>query len=571
MASVWQSVCGRSAVVVMAAALSLAACSPRPAEDQAAADAKAASESSHSALGDYLAARLATAAGDSKAAAEYYGRALNYDPDDLELMQRAFTLMVAEGKLDEAMPLAERLVALDSDSPMPLLVLGVREARAGHFAQAGTRFAALPKRGVNGFLGPLLTAWAEEGQGRTDKALAALAPLAQTAGLKPLQAFHAALINDLADRAQPAEEQYQAALAGGPLNIRAVEAAGSLWQRTGHADRAKALYDRYHGEHPDTMLFDGARLLQAGTGVPRAVANPNQGLAEAMFDIATLMRQGNAMDFAMVFSRLAVALEPDFPLAQMTIADILTAHGRLAEANAIYRGISPASPVATFGRLRVAANLDDMGDGDGALAELAKLAKERPDSVDALITMGDVQRRHKNYAAAAKSYGEAISRLPADRAEYWVLYYSRGIAYERAGQWPQAESDLSKALRLEPDQPDVLNYLGYSWIDKGENLPQARAMIEKAVSLRPNDGAIVDSLGWALYRLGSYPESVKLLERAVELKGEDPTINEHLGDAYWRVGRRSEAHDQWQRALGLDPEPEMVDALKEKLHTGQLP
>ena len=479
---------------------------------------------------------LAHSIGDNKAAVEYYMAALQYDSDNVEIMQHAFTLLVAEGRLDDAMPMASRLIALDSDSPLPMLVLGVKDARDGHWPEAAAQFTTMPKRGINTFLGPLLGAWALAGEGRTDDALTALAPLAQSHGLKALHAFHAGLINDLADRAGPAEDDYKVALAD-QLNIRTVEAMGSLYQRTGRAAAAKALYDSYHAEHPDTLLFDGDRLLKAGAAAPRAIQDARGGLAEALFDVTQLMRQGDAAEFAMVFGRLALALQPNFPLAQMTVADILSGANRSADANAIYKTIDPASPVYTFGQLRMAVNLDAMGDTDGALADLGRLAQDHPESVDALITKGDILRSHKKYAEAAEAYSAAVTRLPDDRPEAWALYYSRGITFERSKQWPKAEADFLKALKLKPDQPDVLNYLGYSWIDRGINLDAGRAMIEKAVTLRPTDGAIVDSLGWALYRLGKYDDAVKVLERAVQLKGDDSTINEHLGDAYWRDGR----------------------------------
>jgi len=572
MASVWQSVRERSVIAAVVAALAMASCSPRPNEDAGAASATDSDwVETHSALGDFLAARLAQSRGDSKAAADYFVSALAHDPDNLDLMQRAFALQIAEGKIEAAVPLAERLTSLDSDSPLPGLVLGLADLRNGHYAESEKRFAALPKHGVNVFLGPLLSAWAVAGEGRTDVALERLAVLAQNNNLRPLRAFHAALINDLAGRTNAAEEQYQSALDGGQLNIRTVEAMGSLYQRSGQVDRAKAIYGRYHAEHPDTLLFDGGILLKAGAAAPRAVVSAASGAAEALFDVATLLRQGNVADHALLFARLAIFMQPDFPLAQMTAADILSAQGRPAEANAVYHAISPASPVHAFGRLRVAMNLDDMGDTAAALAELKTLADERPDNVDALVTMGDIQRRHKDFAGAVKSYADAIARLKGDDPAFWALYYSRGIALERSNQWPAAEADFVKALQIHPDQPDVLNYLGYSWIDQGINLDRGRAMIEKAVQLRPNDGAIVDSLGWALYRMGDFPAAVKMLEHAVELKPEDPTINEHLGDGYWQVGRQEEAREQWKRALQLDPEPEQLEPLKAKAASGQLP
>lgn len=187
------------------------------------------------------------------------------------------------------------------------------------------------------------------------------------------------------------------------------------------------------------------------------------------------------------------------------------------------------------------------------------------------ITEGDIYRRQRNFKAAATAYTQALALVKGQPAELWSVYFSRGVSLERSHQWPEAEADLREALRMRPDQPDVMNYLAYSWVDRGENLSDARAMIERAVRLRPDDGAIVDSLGWVLYRMGEYPAAVKSLERAVELKPDDPTINEHLGDAYWKAGRQNEALMQWRRALDMGPEPEQLPGLTEKVRTGALP
>ena len=347
---------------------------------------------------------------------------------------------------------------------------------------------------------------------------------------------------------------------------------GAFYQRSGRLDDARALYDRYHAEHADRALLDGRRRLALGTGVARTVDTAADGLAEAMFDTASLVRQGNATDLTLVFIRLTLALRPNFPLAQVLLADTLAQQGRLAEANAVYAGIDPTNQAAGFARLKRAINLDETNETEAAIAEMKALAAERPDAFDALMTLGDVLRRHKRFPEAAEAYDQALTRAGGGTdARNWPLFYARGIALERSHQWPKAEKDLLEALRLKPDQPDVLNYLGYTWVDQGINVDKGRKLIERAVELRPNDGAIVDSLGWALYRVGDYPAAVKQLEHAVELKAEDPTINEHLGDALWQVGRIDEARYQWQRAMTLDPEPEQIEPLKAKIGSGQLP
>ncbi|OAN49528.1 tetratricopeptide repeat protein [Magnetospirillum moscoviense] len=544
-------------------------CGPRSGGGTAAGSADEVRPAARSALSGYLAGRLAQGVGDSRSAADYYAQALKHDPDNTELLQRTFSLMAAEGRLDVAQPLAERVLAFDADQPLPLVVAGLGAAQAGRWAEAEAKFAQLPKRGINAILGPLMVAWAKVGAGDQGAPLA-LEALAKTKGLEPLAAFHGALIADIGGRVQVAEDGYRTALST-QLSVRGIEAAGSWYQRTGRLDEAAKLYSRYQGDHPDSMLFDAKRLLSQGGGIAPVVPDARAGLAEALFDIASLMRQGNASDVAMLYARLALWMRPDLPLAQTTVADILVGQGRLAEANRQYLSVPKGHPAFTYGRLRVAINLDELNDTEGALSALDELARERADSLEALVTKGDILRRRKRFAEAATAYDQAVGRAGVLQSHHWALLYSRAICYERSKQWPKAEADFQEALRLKPDQADVLNYLGYSWVDMGMHLDVARKMLEKAVELRPRDGAIVDSMGWALYRLGDYHGAVRYLERAAELKPEDPTINDHLGDAYWQVGRVEEAMFQWLRANSLEPEPEQIESLKDKIRTGQVP
>jgi Flp pilus assembly protein TadD len=201
--------------------------------------------------------------------------------------------------------------------------------------------------------------------------------------------------------------------------------------------------------------------------------------------------------------------------------------------------------------------------------ELHRIAHDFPDSPVPLLREGDILRSKNRFAEAAVVYDHAIERIKTPRSSDWVAYYDRGICYERSRQWPKAEADFKRALALSPDEPFVLNYLGYSWADMGRNLVQARDMIEKAVQRRPNDGAIIDSLGWVMLRQGLTADAVKTLERAVELEPEDASINGHLGDAYWAAGRKLEATYQWRRALIFHPEPDDAAKLEAKLQGGQ--
>ena len=271
---------------------------------------------------------------------------------------------------------------------------------------------------------------------------------------------------------------------------------------------------------------------------------------------------------ALIYGRLALDLRPDFPSARVLVGQILESVGRDEEAVEVYASVNEASPLSWSARLSRAAGLARLGRDEEAIGLLRRMAAERPERTDALTRLGDILRNRKRFAEAVEAYDAAIERIGTVEQRHWRLLFSRGIALERSKTWPRAEKDLLAALELAPDEPYLLNYLGYSWVDQGIRIKDARKMIERAVELEPQSGAIVDSLGWALYRIGDYDGAVEQLERAAELEPLDPTVNDHLGDVYWRVGRRNEATFQWRRTLNLDPEPDQVPIVEGKIARG---
>jgi tetratricopeptide (TPR) repeat protein len=271
----------------------------------------------------------------------------------------------------------------------------------------------------------------------------------------------------------------------------------------------------------------------------------------------------------LVHAHLALWLKPEFEIARILVGEVLQVQGRGFEAIAIYRQIPTHSPFAWMAGLRVAEELESLERVDEAALELEALASARPTRFEPLYRLGNLLRSKERFAEAVTAYDRAEARLGGEaERRHWSLYYFRGIALERLSQWPRAEKDFLFALDLEPDQPFVLNYLAYSWIEKKLNLDKAKGMLARAVELRPDDGFIVDSLGWVHYRLGEYQEGVKFLERAVELRPQDPVINDHLGDAYWRVGRYQEARFQWRRSLSLAPEADTIPVIEGKIQNG---
>lgn len=520
--------------------------------------------------GNYLAGRHAQAQRDMSAAAEFLYAALQDAPDNPALLRRTFLLMTAEGRLKEALALAPRVIDTHDKAPVARMVVAVGYIKAGRFTDAQSYLAKLPLDGINAFMVPLLSAWSQVGLHRPDAALDALKPLSRNKGFKALYDLHTALIDEVAGRREAAEKGYlSAARNQGGLSLRLAELLGALYERAGEVDKARKIYAKYQDQHKGSHLLEPVmKRLDKRTPPPLEVATAADGAAEGLFGVASSLRQQNADETALVFGRLALYLRPNFPVMQILVADILEADKRLDKANALYDAIDPASPLYWSAQLRIATNLDRMNRTDEAVRRLRAMAKARPTEAEPLISLGDILRGRERFEEAVHAYDDAIARIKKLERRHWTLLYARGIVLERSKQWKRAEADFLQALKFEPEQPYVLNYLGYSWVEQGINLDRARNMIKKAASLRPNDGYIVDSLGWVHYRLGEYQDAVRELERAVELRPEDPVINDHLGDAYWRVGRHAEARFQWRRALGLEPEPDLVDTVKAKLERG---
>jgi tetratricopeptide (TPR) repeat protein len=510
-----------------------------------------------SSSGAYLAGRDAQSRHDLTLASLYLLRALNTDPENVELLQRTTIALALEGRLEEAEAVAARLGSFDEESTVPALLLAERRAKHGDWHGVEEAVEHLPPRGLNNYLSPLVRAWAKAGQGDTDGALEALAQLDPKAGLGVLRDFNVGLVNDLAGRNEAAETAYRATLAApSGHSLRTIEVIGDFLSRNGRADEAKQLAESLHQEHPD--------LPQVTFGVRRTVAGPADGLAEAFFGAAGTMRQGNAPELALLFSQFALDLQPDFDLARLMAGDVLSSLNQFRASNEAYRHLEPASPLYAMVQLRMAHNDEDLGDVDGAARQLESLISRKIDPADALLALGDLYRREHRWTDAVKAYDRALPLLQGTPGE-WPVFYARGVALERANQWPRAEADLLHALELQPNEPQVLNYLGYSWVEQGTNLPRATQMIERAVLMRPSDGFIIDSLGWAFYRSGQYGRAVEMLQRAVTLVPGDATINDHLGDALWRAGREEEARFQWQHALLSDPDPELRAQLDAKL------
>jgi tetratricopeptide (TPR) repeat protein len=520
--------------------------------------------------GSYLAARHASVERDAASAATFYRSALRTDPKNNELLDRAFISSLAEGDIDEAVKLADRIIAVDKTNRVARLVIGVRDLKQKKYASAQTNINQSIRGPITDLVATLLSSWAAYGAGDAKGAVANIDKLAGPEWYPIFKDMHAGMILELAGKEKDAGVRLERAYKLEDSMLRVSDDYARWLSRNKDAASAAAVYEAFDKKLPrHPLVQDAMREVNAGKKLPPIVDSPQAGAAEALYGIgATLTRRGGE-DLALVYLQLALYLVPNQPMALLSLADLYESVKRPQMAIKSYERVPASSPLKRNAQIQLAIDLDAADRTEEAIKILKGVTADDPKDIEAVMALGNIERGRKKFADCVATYSQGIDILPkATDKNTWVYYYYRGICEERAKQWNKAEADMRKALDLQPEQPHVLNYLGYSWIDQGINLDEGMRMIKRAVDQRPDDGYIVDSLGWAYYRIGNYEDAVKNLERAIDLKPEDPTINDHLGDAYWRVGRTLEAKFQWAHARDLKPEPEDLPKIEAKIANG---
>ena len=520
--------------------------------------------------GSYLAARHASVERDASSAATFYRSALRTDPKNNELLDRAFISSLADGDIDEAVKLADRILTIDKSNRVARLVVGVRDLKQKKYAAAQLNINQSIRGPITDLVATLLSGWASYGAGDTKSAIANIDKLTGPEWYPIFKDLHSGMILELAGKEKDAGARFERAYKLDDSMLRVADAYARWLSRSKEEAAATATYEAFDkklARHP--LVLEGLRDTRAGKKLTPLVDSAQTGAAEALYGIgATLTRRGGE-DLALVYLQLSLYLAPNHSLALLSLADLYESVKKPAMAIKVYERMPANSPLKRNAQIQLATNLDAADRSEEAIKILKGVTAEDPKDIEAIMALGNIERGRKKFADCAETYSRGIDALPnTNEKTSWISYYYRGICEERSKQWSKAEADMRKALELQPEQPHVLNYLGYSWIDQGINLDEGMKMIKRAVDQRPDDGYIVDSLGWAFFRIGNYEEAVKNLERAIDLKPEDPTINDHLGDAYWRIGRTLEAKFQWAHARDLKPEPDELPKIEAKLENG---
>ena len=506
-------------------------------------------------------------------ASDFLLDALEEDPGNPELAVNAFVMLVADGRLDRAVELAPAVIEAVPQHLIASMVLSIEAFERGDLEAADAHLENLPQRGAASLLGPLARGWIAVDDGDLQTMAERLTTLEENPGLQGVVHIHKALMYDVAGAAEEAAAAYDKALeAADNPTFRLIRLAGNFFERNDAHERALEIYRGFLESRPGVDVAEDL-LAHAESGeVPEAIIGTTaEGMAEVYFDIGTLLSQEGARDMALVHANIALHLRPDFNEALILVGETLQGLERHQAAIDAFQRVSGESEFHWNVGLRIAAELNELGKTEEAIAKLRSLAEQQPERFEPHFRIGNLLREEERFEEAAKAYDSAVERIAEPQGYHWSLFYFRGIAYERSDDWDKAEADFLRALELRPEDPYVMNYLAYSWVEQHSHLDRAQEMLKRAVELRPEDGYIVDSLGWVYYRLGKYEQSVEKLERAVELQPQDPTINDHLGDAYWRTGRKREARVQWQRALSLDPDEDLVPKIEKKLSEGMPP
>jgi tetratricopeptide (TPR) repeat protein len=519
--------------------------------------------------GSYLAGRGADFDRNLGAAVKYYAEAFAEDPENPTVGERLVLLGLASGQTKEAFGFARKLDEVDSGNAIARIALAAQAIETNDLAAVDGIAGSLSGTALAKLTGGLMNAWAAYGLGQVEKALQIVDQLSGPSWYGVFKDYHRALLLDAAGRGREAADAIDKAYQSDAGALKVLLAYATIHARNGEKDKAaKVLFDAVAGAPVQAPARALLKAIQDNDKLEPVIGSAQMGAADVLYGIGAAIGTDQGPELPGAYLRLSAFLDPNSDLTTMSLGDTFQASDLCEDAIAIYRKMPMSSSLKRQANLQIGSCLMALDKLDEAIAFTKTLVDDDPKDVDAAIQLGNAYRASDRFAEAAEAYTKGVEASGDPKSLDWRILYYRGVSYTMADEWPRAEADFQQALQINPGQPQVLNYLGYSWVDKGLHLDAALKMIRDAVDQRPNDGYIVDSLGWAYFKLGRYDEAVKALERAVLLRPGESTLNDHLGDAYWKVGRKREAMFQWAHARDFDPEPGELPRILEKLEHG---
>lgn len=521
-------------------------------------------------FGEYLTGRHALFNHQYDVAADNYLEAIKQDPENIELMQFSLSVFIAAGRFEDAFFVNEKLKEMDAQNEVSNILDFFNKTKNKSYNEALIDIDELSSTGIMNLIKPFFRAWIDAAEGSASEIDAVVNSFEEENNFNFFNFFQAGLIYEYLEDLEKAEKLYAQALnERGLLNLRAVEAYGKILKKNGKTDKAISILEEYIDQAPANEQLKATLIeVQNDEQFEPFVSSLDEGFAEIFYTVSTILMQDNVKSIATNFLQYAAFFKPEFPLVHFLQAQIFESDQYYRGAQNEFDKIKSDSSLYFQSKLQRAWLYNDMDRSEETIAALLKLEKEYPDNREVLNSIAEFYRMNERFAEAIPAYSKVIDNIEEENVRDWIVYYTRGIVFDQEKRWAEAEMDFKKALEIRPEQPMVLNYLAYSWVDRGLNYVEAKKMLIRAVELRPNDGYIVDSLGWALYKMGDYEEAVPVLERAAQLETQDWAINDHLGDAYWTVGRKNEARFQWRHALSLSPDEDKIDLIKSKIKDG---
>lgn len=513
--------------------------------------------------GTYLAGRVAHIRQNYDLAADYYIKSLNLGLERTDVLSSTYLLLASEGRIDEAAAYALKAREQGDTSNLIAFILMAQSMKQNDFDGALKSLSELKDSPLNNAVIPLFEAWILTASFKETETIQKLDVLKKDKALLSLYHLHKGMIYDYLGDSDKAFDEFETLINDEqlPLSFRSLQVVGNFYLRYGHKDKIVEIAQKYFTQNNETpMLKDLVESFEKAdpAQVNKLIDSPQKGLAEAVFNIGTLFR-GAQNEVAQLFTSLVLYLNPDFEVARVSMADLYEQAHRYSKATEEYLKIDASSPAHFVAQLKAAENYSVQKKDDKAYALLLKLLDKYPNNEQITFRLGELCRTTKKYDEAVSYYEKTLENLGDDSKSKWPVYYALGISLERQGKWNEAELIFKKALKASSRHPYILNYLGYSWIERGVNSNQALYMIFEAHRKDPTDGHIIDSVGWALYKMGKYKDAAKVLERASEYLPTNAVVFDHLGDAYWQSGRKDEARYQWQHALKASEDKEDLD------------
>ncbi len=522
----------------------------------------------NSTSGNFLAARYALRNNDFENSYDYIKDSLRKDPDNLEFLNKGMHILINLGQTDEAKNLAERVITIDPEDVFAPLFLALTEIKKENFRKAENILIPVVKKNpqisnIQILAAHLVLVWLNVENNNYSNAILKLEKMEDKSFTYFIH-YQTALISGLVGQNDRALKEFSFLTKDGtPKSYRLMQASLNFFDKNNKKELADQLYKSYINEN--AILAENVLIPRQSEPI---ISNSRDGIAELLGELGSFLYNNDLDNDALEYLQLAVYIRNDLSHAQYLIGNILSDIGKYKKANSIFEKIDPSSPFNWKGRINTAKNLYAIGEENQAKTMLLSMAEEYSRSYEALLLLAEIAVEEKKFEQAIKYYTKIIDRIESPKKEHWFIYYYRGVSYEQSSKWEKAESDFFKALELSPDNPEILNYLAYSWLNQDKNINKAMEMLEISIKQEPEKPHIIDSYGWALYKLEKYQEALKYIEKAVIMLPSDPIINDHLGDVYWQLGRRNEAIFQWKKALNLKPEIEDIISIKRKISEG---